>query len=741
MAAPIVNPPLIAGTPSVSTRESWIAQIQSAITQAWTQMHALLSKNLIDTVSPGGTGNAITALIPSDYAEVPIGIGSMWLIEPPAANTGPATLSVGGEAPLPLLTSEGNALPAQYTAAGRRFVAQRRGVGEGLHYRILFSLNDVWPDLVRVGVFKTVSEAGTGNAITAATPAGVQGKFTKAIGQLFLIRPPFTNAGGPVTLSIDGETPARVYDQDNQDPVAGEIVGRRWTLVRYSTSGPQYNLVGGSVTMRQLTALLGGGSGGGGGGDAEPRAEVGAWLDGSTLRAVGDRDGVVANLSTLGLTAVSPPQGGKFAGLVVNRPSLGANTLVGGLPGLGGILIPAAPKVLHIIIVWGQSLAVGADSAASRVTLSQPWPEDALMFDRAVGADVRMGLVTANLALTQVLDPEALTGFRTLVASVGQGPGERGETVLEGCVKRLTGLARQANIQHRTLGIAIGTGSTAYDDLKQGTQSYANMIAAISRAKVLAEARGWRAIVDCVIVKHGEADSGNSGYAADLAELQADVDADFKAVTGQAADVHLFVAPPSSFGANTDAVRAMTAADGPLIHVVGADYAYADAYFTDFVHFNGAGYQLRGEDLAIAIRDQLWGAGYKATKMTGASRSGTTVTLAYQVPSPPLAIDTVSVTDPGQRGFQFFAGGTEIPITAVTVTDTGAGDGVGAIQLTLASAPAGGAERVDYALRLQTAPKTLAGVPRGCVRDSLGAVSQYDGRPINRWAPHQRVTL
>ncbi|PJN95275.1 hypothetical protein CNY89_09430, partial [Amaricoccus sp. HAR-UPW-R2A-40] len=259
MAAPIVNPPLIAGTPSVSTRESWIAQIQSAITQAWTQMHALLSKNLIDTVSPGGTGNAITVLIPSDYAEVPVGIGSMWLIEPPSANTGPATLSVGGEAPLPLLTSEGNPLPAQYTTAGRRFVAQRRGVGEGLHYRILFSLNDVWPDLVRVGVFKTVSEAGTGNAITAATPAGVQGKFTKALGQLFLIRPPRTNAGGPVTLSIDGETPVRVYDQDNQDPVAGEIVGRRWTLVRYSTSGPQYNLVGGTVTMRQLTALLGGG--------------------------------------------------------------------------------------------------------------------------------------------------------------------------------------------------------------------------------------------------------------------------------------------------------------------------------------------------------------------------------------------------------------------------------------------------------------------------------------------------
>ena len=75
------------------------------------------------------------------------------------------------------------------------------------------------------------------------------------------------------------------------------------------------------------------------------------------------------------------------------------------------------------------------------------------------------------------------------------------------------------------------------------------------------------------------------------------------------------------------------------------------------------------------------------------------------------------------------------------MTDTGAGDGVGAIQLTLASAPSSGTERVNYALTLQTAPKTLAGVPRGNVRDSAPDVSLYDGRRLYRWAPHQRFTL
>lgn len=115
----------------------------------------------------------------------------------------------------------------------------------------------------------------------------------------------------------------------------------------------------------------------------------------------------------------------------------------------------------------------------------------------------------------------------------------------------------------------------------------------------------------------------------------------------------------------------------------------------------GPGYQLIGEQMAMAWRDLFW----KATptkpcvKITAASRSGTAVTLTYDVPSPPLAIDTARVTDPGQRGFRFFAGGTEIPISNVAVTDTGSGDNVGQIVLTLASAPVSGAERVDYASR------------------------------------------
>lgn len=116
-------------------------------------------------------------------------------------------------------------------------------------------------------------------------------------------------------------------------------------------------------------------------------------------------------MSTIGsLTVLGPVQGGRFVGVVANRPSLGPNTLLGGYPGYG-LLLPAAPKVLHVVIGLGQSLMVGAQAATSRVTLSQPHPDDALMFGGPENADVRMGLVTQDGAGAPALDPDTLIGF------------------------------------------------------------------------------------------------------------------------------------------------------------------------------------------------------------------------------------------------------------------------------------------------------------------------------------------
>jgi hypothetical protein len=740
MAAPIVNPPLIAGPPAVSTRETWLAGLNAAFGDSWDQMHLLAARGLITALTVSGTGTNLVATTPASHADAPVLIGTVYAFTAPSGNTGPVTLSINGEPARDVLNEDGNPLAAGEIVNNRWVLLRRAGASETPHYRLLYSKSNRWGDLSQVGIIPCGGEAGTGNDFTAVSVVAVRNYLVKTTGMVYRVRFPRSNTG-PMTLSIDGEDPIPVYDADNNACIAGEVKGRRRYLLVYGvsgTTGPQYNLMT-DVTGREIQQFLAGG-GGGGSGDAEPRAEVMGYLDGSTLRGIGDADGVVANLGSL--TVLSPVTGGRFVGVIANRPSLGPNTLLGGYPGYG-LMLPAAPKVLHVVIGLGQSLAIGAESSSSLVTLSQPWPDDALMFDRAVNADVRMGLTHDGSGNALALDPEDLTGFRTHVARVSPTPGDRGETMMEGFAKRLTNLAREMNIQHRTLSFTAGLGATPYSGLQKGTQTYANMLAALARAKDLAEARGWRIIVDGCLHKHGESDSGNSAYATRLAEWQADVDEDVKAITGQAADVHFFMHQPSSAWSATDSIRAMVAAQSGVIHLCGPDYPYKDAYSPDFTHMLGPGYHLIGETLARAWVDQFWRPTPRKTcvQMTAASRSGTIVTLTYDVPTAPLTIDTIAMSNPGQWGFRFFAGATEIAITAATVTDTGAGDGVGAIQLSLASAPAGGAERVDYALTLQSDPRTLANVLRGNVRDSAPETSLYDGRRLYRWAVHQRITL
>jgi hypothetical protein len=741
MAAPNFNLAIFGPTGDKTTTEEALKAAVDAVTDAiWEKMHELLGRLTIDTLNPGGAANAYTASTSSAYEEATFASGNAFWIQIPtgATNTAASTLSINSEAALPIVDADGNPLTKGVLLSGRRYLVRKSGTPPGaISYYLLTGNADLLAMISTAGLIPTLNAAGSATAMTARLNGGLAASLPRANGAIYMVRAPATNTGA-FTLSIEFETAVNVVDNDGLTPVAGEVRSGRFYMFRYSTTGPQYRLLT-EVTKREINAIyaaIAASGGGGGSGEAEERAHIGAYLDGSTIRAVGDDDGVVATLGSL--TAVSQPEGGRYASLIVNRPSLGANSLVGGYPGYG-LLAPCSPQLLHVILVYGQSLAVGANSASSRVTLAQDWPTDALMF-AGEDIDVRMGLVTAGTPDT--LDPASLTGFQPLVALVGAGAGDRGETIAEGAARRLTRLAREMNIQHRTLFIVGGFGGTNYDGLKKGSAHWSNLMAGLARAKVLAEAQGWRVIVDGVLWKHGESDGGSSSYAADLAEAQGDFDDDVKAITGQAADIHMFVQQHSSFSSATNSVLGMATSHGSLIHVTGPDYPYADAYDPDFTHFSGPGYELIGERMALGFVDTKWRptAVQSCLRITGASRSGTTVSVTYHVPTPPLAIDTTLVSNPGQWGFRFFGGVTEIPITAASVTDNGTGDNTGVIQLTLGSTPTG-TQVLHYATALQADPKTLAAVPRGNVRDSAAETSQYDGRRLYRWAIHQSITL
>ncbi|WP_226779498.1 sialate O-acetylesterase [Oceaniglobus trochenteri] len=474
------------------------------------------------------------------------------------------------------------------------------------------------------------------------------------------------------------------------------------------------------------------------------------WLDGDGVTLRLGEDGAETARLRAGetLQASAPRSLTTYSVQIGGRAGLYANTAAIGARG-SGHLIPSDFNTLHVVGVYGQSGSAGRNGTPL-ISDFAAWPEDALMPGGAANMDIRMGLPTLFVE-TAALDPATITGFQPLLAKLGQGAGVAGETVAEAAARSLTRIAR---IDHemvwRSMWFAAGVGSTPISGLGRGSVPYANLLAAMARIKSLAEAQGWRVVLDAILFIHGEADAANGTYGDDLVTLQSHLNTDAKEVTGQVADVPFLITQPSSHiggGANVRSVTEMVrvAALNDHIHLVAP--SYPAPFSGDFLHLDGPGYHLVGEHLAEAIASVKWGGGsFTPLKATGAVRSGTTVTIDYHVPVGPLAIDTVQVPDRNSnKGFRYFSDDgteTEIGVTAVTITDTGL-DGTGQVELTLASVPPSGSERVDFALSGQTSPRIADAIPRGNIRDSAGDLrkSRYDHRRLDNWAVHQRIEV
>ncbi len=406
-----------------------------------------------------------------------------------------------------------------------------------------------------------------------------------------------------------------------------------------------------------------------------------------------------------------------------------------------------APPTLHVFIGLGQSLMVGAQSSGSLVSTPPSWPDRVLMFDAGANSDVRMGLVTAGGGVdTTVLDPETLVGFLPLEARIGQGGGRRGETPMEAFANTLSTQADDAGEIFRSLSFTAAFGGSSYSQIKKGTQVYANMLTALTKAVALAQDEGWNVVVAGCLVKHGESDMSNPDYLDDLLEWRNDVDADVKSITGQSEDVHFIIGQPSSHLSTPHSSLAMLEAHNtsPYHHLAGPDYPFGAEYASDQLHMTGPGYFLIGEQMARAWQAVNDSAAGKPgiTQITQAQRVGNIVILSYEVPVPPLVFDTAIVSERDAKGFRFFDNYGEIAVVGATITDDATLSGVGKIELELAQPPSGaGGEFVHYAMSLQSSPRTVANRPRGNVRDSAPETSALDGRPLYNWGVIQQAPV
>lgn len=381
-------------------------------------------------------------------------------------------------------------------------------------------------------------------------------------------------------------------------------------------------------------------------------------------------------------------------------------------------------KDINHVLGTGQSLSVGSQGAPVLST-AQPY---------------------ANLTFnTGVLSGGAnLTSFIPLVEG---SSAPQVETLSSAFANLVTKIARedllveepQGQRSHDLLVSAHGVGGTPYSGLKKGTAPYTRGMAQLQAGFDLAKAANKSYVVRAVTNVHGESDhvQGNVAYQADLEQWQADYEADVKAVTGQTEPVPMFQSQVSSwtkYGQATSLIpgaqlAAHVAKPGRIV-LVGPKYHLA--YVADGVHLTNEGYRHMGEDYAKAYRRVvLEGKPWEPVRPKTITRAGNVVTVVFHVPSPPLALDTQAVTDPGSFGFEIADDGATPPtITTVTLVapDT--------VRITLSAAPTGANRRLRYAFTGTAGAKGGATTgPRGNLRDSDPTVSRH-GYPLYNWCIH-----
>ena len=382
-----------------------------------------------------------------------------------------------------------------------------------------------------------------------------------------------------------------------------------------------------------------------------------------------------------------------FVGIVVAMLNIAASCPDPELLGDGGIR-----PVWTGVIGTGQSLSVGVSlGAAPPITLTQPYGAKKLVDTTGTYALSGAG----DWQLAPLVEP---IRKKPNVYGYEYPSNIAGETPHTGMAIQLSTLsmARDAG-DFVTLHSVVGTSGQAMSSInKRGLPDggvrppYPASLMETRVFKNLAADAGAAYRVGAVVLTHGESDCLNPNYGTDLLDLWADYNADLKAITGQTSDIPIILSQQNSFPPTVDAGFAQSPNAQWLVGVshpdrvvcVGPKYQYA---YSDPVHLSSSGYHRLGEkygqvfDRVVNLK-QTW----KPLQPKSTSLSGSTITVAFDVPVPPLAWDdaigpshqTNHVAWKNGRGFEAEDSTGQLTIVSATII----GDSV---ELLLAAPPTG----------------------------------------------------
>lgn len=255
----------------------------------------------------------------------------------------------------------------------------------------------------------------------------------------------------------------------------------------------------------------------------------------------------------------------------------------------------------------------------------------------------------------------------------------QGETLGASSINSVTAFSATAGVSPWVLGASdTGLGGQALSVIQKGGtgNNYAAGIWEVGLAKAIATAQGKTFGVPWVLLDHGQADASNTGYAAGLTTLQANYDADIRAITGQSQHVVMIVnqqsstplslTPWSTSNLPVSAYQVDLAANASGGLIVDAGPQYATPQNATDQHKPASGYIQDGEKDAEVMWTLAQGLTWLPLQPHGGGKNAgayvynaglKTVTITFDVPYPPLAFDTSIVALNHQSVYTEWANG------------------------------------------------------------------------------------
>ena len=383
-------------------------------------------------------------------------------------------------------------------------------------------------------------------------------------------------------------------------------------------------------------------------------------------------------------------------------------------------------KTVVCIPVYGQSLAIGVD--AIRIT----------DFDSLANyADGR--IVTENM--DHYFGYFDISPFKQFAKKITRYQKRSYELTVYGMAEVLAD-----NTGKDTL-ICIfpdGQDGTVIADLGKGSKTYNKFLHDIKTAYQSAQKRGWDFVMPAFCWMQGETDVTSypgTNYRELLLQFVKNINQDIKQITGQQQDIEVicYQSNPVTRAKDFNPVayncpetivpetQLELVRDHPTFHASGPMYPYD--FVNEIIHIDGSSQKKHGVLVALAALDILKQQKHlRGLLPLKAQCHDNEVIIDFNIPCPPLTLDTIQVTNPGHYGFSVITPNNRDIVENVILQD-------GCVHLLCSESPKDC--RVRYAINGDKMVSGRLHGPRGNLRDSQGdsitITIQGKTYPIYNW--------